>query len=201
MSLDLEPHSAIVHRCHVSTTESVLELFEGFFVNFEDALFEYAYRSESRIVQQQCFNLMRELRVQREHLTDVFAGVLERRRLDWYQSESPMNDPLHPRAEDLAAVANNNFAPLLGLIANRMAALGAAELDVRWLPLGPTGVAHAFLQALRARGFDEEGDRMLGELFRRFVLDRLGPIYGDLNLYLLRFVSFDSDVNLSGTAG
>lgn len=201
MAGDLGPNSAIVHRCHVTVAQAVLELFEGFFVNFEDALFEYAYRSESKLIQQRCFNLMRELREQREDLTHVFASVLERRRLDWYRAEQPLQDATLARASTLAATANANFLPLLEQIAARMSGLDAAELGALQMPVGPTGVAHAFLLSLRARGFDKSADRMLGALFRRFVLDRLGPIYGELNLHLMRLVALADDPAVSNSAG
>lgn len=200
MAGDREPRSAIVHRCHVTMTQAILELFEGFFGNFEDALFEYAYRSDSELVQQQCFNLMRELRHQCDHLTQVLAGVLERRRLDWYQSDPPSEDGLHVRARSLAATANAHFSPLLEQIADRMTALGAVDTSLHSMPLGPTGVAHAFLLALRARGFDASSEELLGGLFRRFVLDRLGPVYGDLNVHLMHFVTLEDDSTLSSSA-
>ena len=200
MAGDREPHSAIVNRCHVTMTQAILELFEGFFVNFEDALFEYAYRSDSEQVQQHCFNLMRELRLQREHLIEVVGGVLERRRLDWYCSERPSNDGLHARARSMAATANAHFSPLLEQLVGRMTALGAVDTSLHAIPLGPTGVAHAFLLALRARGFHPSADELLGELFRRFVLDRLGPVYGDLNRHLMHFVTLEEDSAMPSSA-
>ena len=201
MAGDPGPSSAIIHRCHVRATRAILKLFEGFFVNFEDALFEDAYRSDSELIQQNCFNLMRELRQQGDHVTEVFAGALVRRRLDWYQPQLPMDDAILARANSLAAPTNANFSPLLEQIAVRMMELGAAELNALQMPLGPTRVAHAFFMSLQARGFDRSNDEILGALFRRFVLDRLGPVYGELNLHLMQFATLEGDPTLSTSAG
>ena len=49
-------------------------------------------------------------------------------------------------------------------------------------------------------GILREGEESIGELFRRFVLDRLGPVYGDLNRHLMHFVTLEEDSAMPSSA-
>ena len=52
------------------------------------------------------------------------------------------------------------------------------------LPIDPGCIAQQFLRSCRALRFDDQAIAVVKELFCRFVLDRMGTIYGDCNRQL-----------------
>ena len=74
-----------------------------------------------------------------------------------------------------------HFRPVLSNIRERTATASERNiLEVR-IPISPYQIAYNFLATCRSLDLDGEAVDMVQDLFERFVLDRLGNIYGDCN--------------------
>ena len=49
------------------------------------------------------------------------------------------------------------------------------------IPVSPLNIAQSFIESCQALRFDKQALEVVRELFCRFVLDRMGPIYGHCN--------------------
>lgn len=170
---------------HQQVTAELLHLMDGLYSNIEDGLFELAFRDEDEAKQRRCFDLMRELRYRRTNLIQTFAKRMQRGVTDWfYQPPHTVrreSDDQLPQARALAGKCASHFGILLQSIAERAAYGTGHTVAPEDLPISPTRVAHCFLVSCRALKFDEQAIATVQELFGRFILDRLGAIYGDCN--------------------
>jgi len=171
---------------HHKATGELLHLMDGLYLNIEDGLFEFAYRhEEDENRQRACFDLMRELRYRRSNLIQSFAKRMQRGLDHWTEDKTEFDTEydvhLDQLAQRMSEKCSNHFQYLLSQIAERTAsASGRASTDVE-IPISPYQVAYNFLSSCRSLDLDNESIDIVQNLFERFVLDRLGTIYGDCN--------------------
>jgi hypothetical protein len=195
MDQKYDPRSVLTAVHHKATNE-LLGLMDGFYSNIEDGLFELAYRVTDQAQQRRCFDLMRELRFRRSKLVQAFARKMQKNQQDWFEqrSEEPGHeDELESLATRMALKCNSHFHPLLEAIAQRATYATSIEYDAARLPIAPLPIATAFLQSCHSLKFDRDSIEIVQELFARFVLDRMGAVYGDSNQQLEEAGFFTND--------
>ena len=171
-------------------TSDLLHLMDGLYCNIEAALFELAFRGDDESRQRHCFDLMREMRYRRSKLAHAFARRLQREACGWFgtpSSNSKARTEVELRqAMKLSSKCATHFTHLLQCIAQRAAMGTGHALSPEELPISPMRIADCFLLSCRALEFDKDSIATLEDLFQRFILDRLGPIYGQCNQHLQR---------------
>ena len=183
----------VVYTAHRWVVGGVVMRLEGLLTNADDALFEMAARGNEAFDQRRCFDLARQLRIQRAQLLGGYRHVLERGSRTWATREfqGPEVDGSWEHAQLLGARARVNFGPLLGVLAAEFASL--LECDVpnfEALPISPTWVANSYLESRRAAGLG--ANPFLDRLFVRYVIDRLGGLYGEVREMLVNSRSNDT---------
>lgn len=174
---------------HHKVTGELLHLMDGLYLNFEDGLFELAYRHEDDEAQQRrCFDLMREMRFRRSSLIQVFAKRMQRG-LDYWQGEKTEFDTeydveMDRMARQMAEKCTAHFGSLLQAITERTAYATGRDDSAVSIPISPYQISYNFLASLRSLDFDRNSIGLVQELFARFVLDRLGNVYGECNMRL-----------------
>jgi len=198
---------AIFTAIHRQITGELLHLLDGFYSNIEDGLFELAYRVTDDSQRRRCFDLMRELRFRRAALVKNFARAMDRNRELWSQpdaldAESTLGHDLDALVMRMAENTTAHFSGVLGAIAARAEIAGSRPFEnPADLPISPRRVAQAFIHSCRSLRLDQDSIEIVQELFSRFVLDRLGTIYGACNLFLQDEGYLTSDeLELSSTA-
>ena len=158
------------------------KLMDGFYSNIEDGLFELAYANNDGEHQKRVIELMRELRFRREHLMGTFMKRVQKGTESWL-SESDSVEYLEEQlqAEQIASRCSGHFGFLLQSIAERMAHAASRDADRESLPISPEQISYHFVMSCRNVQFDKDSVEVVQDLFHRFVLDRLGGIYGVMN--------------------
>lgn len=173
----------VLSAMHHKVTGELLKLMDGFYSNIEDGLFELAYRDPSQ--HKRCFNLMREMRFQRAQLVQAFANRMQKGLKRWYGEMSLVPQDVEADFERLAgrmaSKCATHFSHLLTTIAERTTHALGREIRAEELPISPYQVSYAFLVSCRSLEFDKPSIEIVQELFSRFVLDRLGSVYGECN--------------------
>ncbi len=171
--------SAMHHRM----TGELLHLMDGFYSNIEDGLFELAFRNDSHAQRKRCFDLMREMRYRRTSLVQTFAKRMQRAGDAWMGDRHlPAQNPqLRTSAKAMAEKCHSHFGPLLRCIRERAAYGSDQDVDTLQLPISPFQVSYQFLASCQSLDFDRDALEIVQNLFARFVLDRMGGIYGDCN--------------------
>lgn len=171
---------------HHKVTSELLHLMGGFYSNIEDGLFELAYRNESdEMLHKRYFDLMREMRYRRSNLIKAFAKRMQRG-VDYWLGEKQEFDTEYDveydeLARSMSQKSTSHFSFLLQDITERTAAATnrlAADVIV---PVSPYQISYNFLASCRSLDFDKSSIELVQELFARFVLDRMGSIYGACN--------------------
>ncbi len=171
---------------HHKATGDLLHLMDGLYLNIEDGLFEFAYRHEDDEDRQRaCFDLMRELRYRRSTLIQSFAKRMQRGLDHWLDDKMEFDTEydvhLDQVAQRMSEKCSAHFHFLLSQIADRTAAASDRDVASVKIPISPYQVAYNFLASCRSLDLDNESIDVVQNLFERFVLDRLGNIYGDCN--------------------
>ena len=84
-------------------------------------------------------------------------------------------------ARGMSKKSTSHFNVLLQDIAERTAAAtNRLTADVN-VPVSPYQISYNFLASCRSLDFDKSSVELVQELFERFVLDRMGSVYGDCN--------------------
>ena len=167
-------------------TGDLAKLMDGFYNNIEDGLFELAYANDDANQQKHVVGLMRELRFRREQLVGTFIKRVQRGAEDWVtQAATPeyLEEQLY--AEKIASRCSGHFRFLLQSITERMAHAASRDADRDSLPVSPEQISYHFVMSCRNLEFDRDSVDIVQNLFHRFVLDRLGTIYGAINQKLL----------------
>jgi hypothetical protein len=102
----------------------------------------------------------------------------------WFRPEAVREEFDHETAQRAGRMAERCTAHFGGVLRNLIERAAFAldlEPDALRLPIGPRQIAGNFLMTMRALRFDEQSIEIVQELFGRFVLDRLGQVYGDCN--------------------
>ena len=77
MRQNVDPRN-LISAMHYQAAGELMRLLDGFYSNIEDGLFELAYSNDDNRQQRNTIELMRELRLRREHLLKVFGKRLQR---------------------------------------------------------------------------------------------------------------------------
>ena len=171
---------------HHKVTGELLHLMDGFYSNIEDGLFELAYRHESdEVLHKRYFDLMREMRYRRSNLIKAFAKRMQRG-VDYWIGEKVEFDTEYDvefdeRARGMSQKSSSHFNVLLQDITERTAGATSRAADDINLPISPYQISYNFLASCRSLDFDKSSIELVQELFERFVLDRMGSVYGDCN--------------------
>lgn len=171
---------------HRQTVEALLSLLDGFHENLEYAVLELAERQDEAVGSRYVV-FLQALRKHRDALSEEFAHRVASD-VRWWTDEP--DEPLEPVHESLEAEAKSlagragHFSPAIDAVVQRTAtATGRPPVAVQ-IPIAPQRLAYHFLTACTQLQPDPALTTMLGELFGRFVLDGLGPIYGCCNSQL-----------------
>lgn len=170
---------------HHKVTGDLLQLMDGFYSNIEDGLFELAYRHADPEQQSRCFNLMREMRFQRGKLIQAFAKRMQKNLENWFgdrfQLDLDHDLEYDTLARKMSSKCSSHFTYLLDAIAERTAFAMGKNFEQANLPINPYHVSYAFVVSCKSLEFDKHSIEIVQELFGRFVLDRLGAVYGECN--------------------
>ncbi len=184
MDRSVDPHRPIL-TMHDLVTVEVTGLMEGFYSNLEDGLFELAYRNTDHEYQRYCFELMRELRYRRPLLMSTFTSSLKDAVGQWFSLDDQVRLELEPELESLADSMSRkciaHFSGLLGGLSRRAAGITGVAHALETLPIGPMQISRHFVSSCRRIEFEPSSILVVRELFLRFVLDRLGSVYGRCN--------------------
>lgn len=185
MAKTVDPKN-LMSALHYQATGELMRLMDGFYSNIEDGLFEMAYSSGDQNRQRHIIELMRELRFRREHLVKTFGKRLQRSAKAWLGGDMMETEYLEERqvADSMAARCVTHFHGLLQTIAERVSHATGRDVEREYLPLGPEEISYQFVMSCRSVEFDQESIRTVQDLFHRFVLERLGGVYGSMNMQL-----------------
>ena len=175
----------------------------GLYTNIEDSLFELAFSNGSPIQQRHIGELMKELRFRRSQLLKSFAGRMKESEACWWGDDMPGAELMEERilAQRMAGKCKAHFTHLLGDIGQRLQdAVGDAAPTQ--LPISPEQLSYHFLMSCRSMSFEKYSLEVISDLFARFVLDRLGTVYGGINLSLEQagYRNTEQLENMSATA-
>jgi hypothetical protein len=180
--------TSVMRDIHQVATAQLVRLMDGFYYNIEDGLFELASRSSDERQRRRCFDLMRELRFRRRSLMNNFARSMDRCQELWFKPRSS-RDALHAGSSALestimqmAEKSRGHFGGVLQLVAERASQVTGVEFEaLQDLPISPDQIARAFVLSCRSLKLDDASISIVVQLFSRFVLDRLGHLYGECN--------------------
>jgi hypothetical protein len=185
------PLPPILHTVRQQARKSLSGLLEGLFNNVDDALFEMADRSRNDIDQHLYFESMRELRLKREEICQVFAQAL----LDGFVQAFTSEEKPAEDFENISMVGNDELeisvaiAGIVSKVTSQHSLLimqltrrfdflaKNAEITERRNPLGPEMLSQAFVTGLASAELDIKIRIILLKLFERFVMERLADIY------------------------
>lgn len=179
-----QPIPDVIYAAHRWAVDGVVLRLEGLLVNADDALFEIAMRSSEEFDQRRCFDLARQLRVQRDQIIGGYRHVMERGRRVWALRDfrPRQTDVAWDHARMLGAKAQIHFAPLLNVLASQFSGLLNCSVEnFEVLPISPAWIANGYIEARREAGFSAAATLFLDRLFVRYVVDRLGSIYGEIH--------------------
>jgi len=105
-------------------------------------------------------------------------------------------------ARQMADKSNAHFSHLLQNIAERTGHALSQPVDKHKLPVSPEEISYHFVMSCRSVKFDKYSIEVVQNLFSRFVLDRLGSVYGSVNMQLADagFSTGQDSVALSSSA-
>ncbi len=168
---------------HTHVSGELMQLMNGFYYNIEDGLFELAYANEDQMQQRQVAELMRELRFRREQLLKAFAKRVQTSGQGWLRDVVVGPELMEARllANEMASKCSAHFGPVLQSIAERTGHATNREVSKQSLPPSPEEVSYHFVMSCRSVRFDKYTVGTVQNLFGRFVLDRLGTVYGLIN--------------------
>lgn len=191
---DLRREFAVIHY---QTVGEMLHLLDGFYVNLEDGLFELASRMNDKEVLVQSFALARELRTGRAGLLRNFTSFMEADQVWWWNApEEPdgvrdeNEQSLCHHAQHVARKRTIHFSRVLSVIAERTACATRRDTADVQLPVSPLRLTYNFLRSWESLESDMTYVEMVRNLYGRFVLDRLGTIYGLCNQRLSEVTGF-----------
>jgi hypothetical protein len=185
MPYQSDPANAI-SALHHRVTGELLHLVDGLFGDIENALFELACRVPEASRRRRCFDLMREMRYRKSSLVRGFARRMQQAHESWFRPElrQHFDADTQTRAGQMAECGRSCIRAVLRDLTERAADALGVPTDPAGLPIGPHVVGANFLVTVQPLCFDDDGIAIVQDLFSRFVLDRLGTVYGDGNLRL-----------------
>lgn len=172
---------------HCYMTDELSELMNGFYHNIEDGLFELAYSNPDAKQRKIIAGLMRDLRARQRLLLEKFNTQVASSAQDWLEADCrlrQMDDGAYKTAEQIAAKCAAHFSPVLQSIAERTSYATQQNVARQALPLSPEKISYHFVIACKSADLQSDSALIIQSLFRRFVLDRLGLLYGEINAEL-----------------
>ena len=176
----------------------IVALIQGLFDNTDDALFELADKSQSDQQQEMYFDSMRHIRLHRKQIGNDFLANFEANFEDLFDHSTPVTvDELE--ADDYALVDQDDLEmsvavsgiaskvtsifslPIMQLTKRFGEVVKPTEVTERLNPLGPHALSSAFADALGALEVNIKIRIILMKLFERFVMERMGPVYEEVN--------------------
>jgi hypothetical protein len=185
MDQQFDPNNVFMAMHHRVTGE-LLHLMDGLYSNIEDGLFEMAFRAREEGQKRRCFDLMREMRFQRSRVVQNFAKRLQSTFDAWLSSSEEQDQPHSAQARRMSQKCMSHFSGVLQTLAERAAYALGRDIKRTRLPIGPYQIAWNFIESMKALKFDDSAIEIVEELFSRFVLERLGSVYGECNHRLER---------------
>jgi len=175
---------------HHEAISEVLHLLDGFYENLEHGLFELAYNLSDQSIQGRCAEVMKDLRLQKAKTIGRFTKVMEADQSVWLDSSNSRgpSEDLLVTGRNLALKHENHFATVLRAITRSTALATGRDEEAVEIPISPERIACHFLQCVNVGRESPEFSSMLHDLFGRLVLSRLGSLYGQINLRLIRDV-------------
>ncbi len=192
---DYNAHLEVLNRVHYSATTQILALMEGFYSNIEEGLFELAHNTRENEQRRRCFDLMRELRFRKSGLLKNFSRTLDRYRVMWFSGGNgnitsgkyAIANDLQSLVDEMAQKSYAHFSGVLSTIAERVSDATQGPMHAGELPISPLSVSKAFVASCRSLRMDTASIEIVQNLFGRFVLDGLGPVYGETNRLLTEY--------------
>ena len=171
---------------HTHVSGELMQLMDGFYHNIEDGLFELVYTNSDQTQQRYLAELMKELRFRRKHLLKTFGKRITAAGRGWltHHQDGPELMEERIQANELASKCAAHFGPVLQTIAERTAHATGRQVMRCSLPVSPEQVSYHFVISCRNVRFDPYSIATVQDLFSRFVLERLGAIYGRINTEL-----------------
>ena len=168
---------------HTHVHGELMQLMNGFYSNVEDGLFELAYANQDQVQQRQVVELMRELRFRRTQLLQTFGRRIQTAGQGWLGKYETGTELIEERgiANEMAAKCSSHFGHVLQAIAERTAHATDRDVIKSQLPPSPEEVSYHFVMSCRSVRFEHYTVDTVQSLFGRFVLDRLGAVYGGIN--------------------
>lgn len=182
MDQQFDPSNVFV-AIHHRVTGELLHLMDGLYSNIEDGLFELAFRAHREDQKRRCFDLMRDMRFQRSRVVQTFAKRLQASFDAWISADPGDEDEpaYNDQARRMAQKCTSHFGGVLQSLCERAAYALSRVPDRLGLPIGPYQVACHFVESMKALEFDDDSIEIVEDLFSRFVLERLGTVYGECN--------------------
>ena len=170
--------------------------------NADDALFDLADKALSNKDQSMYFDSMRELRIKRKGIENLFRQELNNAfRLLTTSTESAKQDVLAFNLDNIALVKEDELEENLAVEGMVKKAQAKNEQAIRHLllrisslmpgliteqnnPLNAQPVGEAFRNAVRTLDLDIKAILIIYKLFDRYVLSQLDVVYAELNAFL-----------------
>lgn len=190
-----------VHTVRQKTKKQLNELLQDLFNNADDALFEFADRSQSDVSQEMYFDSMRAVRLHRKTLVSTFMRAFA----DSFQTafsdraDESEHAPVDTDSDDYALLGQDElemsvavsgivskvtsqYSLAVMLLTKRLNSLTtSSSITERINPLGPYSLSTVFSEALAVLDVDIKIRIILMKLFERFVMEHLGPMYEAAN--------------------
>ena len=210
-----KPMGELLRRVHDTSVSRLEIALRGVFDNLDDVLFDLAEKAPSNAMQVQYFDGMRELRKSRSIIERQFRANIDQQFVDFANGVPRNDTNAGNQvAVDTRSVGNLETSGLSlvgdreleeslaiggmvakadGRLARPMYALnhrlaminGAAEIDARISPIGPTLVSDAFQRTMADVDVSIPIKLITYKLFERYVMAALEKLYDDLNTELI----------------
>ena len=210
-----KPMGELLRRVHGTSINRLEIALRSVFDNLDDVLFDLAEKAPSNAMQVQYFDGMRELRKSRLVIERRFRASIDQDFVDFANGvprsdANPSGQTLaetrnfgHVETSGLSLVGDRELEESLaiagmvakaeGRLARPMYALnqrlaminGAAEIDARVSPIGPTLVSEAFQRTMADVDVSIPIKLITYKLFERYVMTALEKLYDDLNAELI----------------
>lgn len=181
----------------------MVALIQGLFDNTDDALFELADKSQSDQQQEMYFDSMRHIRLHRKSIGTDFLKNFEENFDALLNTESELVEE-DLDAEDYSLVDQDELEmsvavsgiaskvtsifslPIMQLTKRFGEVVKPIEVTERSNPLGPHALSSAFADSLSGLDVNIKIRIILMKLFERFVMERMGPVYDEVNNKLIQ---------------
>ena len=192
------PVPPILHSVRQFAKRQINDLLQQLFNNTDDALFEMADRSHNDSDQHMFFESMRQIRLHRRKISTQFVSEFYRGFERVFQTNEEFEDA-EGSADEMSLLHNDELevsVAIAGMVSKVTSQFSlpimhltkrldhlSPERNVteRLNPLGPERIGQSFVSAIDVLEIDIKVRIILLKLFERFVMEGLGPMYGEAN--------------------